>query len=92
MPEQRLNVDISVTNRRRWLSIWAIEIEDHVEREGGADAADTKLDVSVTFPRIAGRQSGQLAYRGRLERRGRYRFGPLRVSTRFPLGLARHSS
>ena len=32
--EQRLNVDISVTNRRRWLSIWAIEIEDHVEREG----------------------------------------------------------
>jgi uncharacterized protein (DUF58 family) len=28
---------------------------------------------------------------GRLPRRGRYRFGPLRFSTRFPLGLARHS-
>ena len=33
----------------------------------------------------------QAAYRGRLARRGRYRLGPLRVSTRFPFGLFCHT-
>ena len=32
-----------------------------------------------------------LSYYGRLTRRGRYRFGPLRISTRFPLGLIRRT-
>jgi uncharacterized protein (DUF58 family) len=45
----------------------------------------------VVLARVAAGQSATAAYRGRLPRRGRYRFGPLRISTRFPLGLIRGS-
>jgi uncharacterized protein (DUF58 family) len=89
--ERRLKVDVSVTNRRRWLAVWSIEVEDRLQREGSATGAVPPSRVSVYFPRIGGRQTLQVDYEGRLRQRGRYRFGPLRISTRFPLGLVRHS-
>lgn len=47
--------------------------------------------VGVFYPHIAARETKQVSYQGQLPQRGRYGFGPLRVSTRFPLGLVRHS-
>lgn len=87
--DERLRVDVTVTNRRRWFGVWAIRVEDFVERDG-ARAADAAR-VRVFFPRIPARETRQVGYDGRLPLRGRYRFGPLRVSTRFPLGLIEHS-
>jgi uncharacterized protein (DUF58 family) len=43
----------------------------------------------VLFSHVAAAATGHATYRGRLMERGRYRFGPLRLSTRFPLGLVR---
>jgi uncharacterized protein (DUF58 family) len=88
--EQRLTVDVSVTNHWSWMALWGVEVEDIVEREDAADAAEIDI-VRVFFPAIAAGETRQVPYLGRLSRRGRYHFGPLRVSTRFPLGLVRHS-
>jgi uncharacterized protein (DUF58 family) len=86
--DQRLVVDVSVSNLRRWLGIWAIEVEDHVGRD---EALEAPAAAGVFFPHIAARQTTQVSYAGRLPRRGRYQFGPFRVTTRFPLGLIRHT-
>jgi uncharacterized protein (DUF58 family) len=89
--DQRLTVEVQFTNVRRWLRIWSIAVEDRVVREDEAGAADAPAKVGVFFPTVGGRETVRSAYYGQLPRRGRYRFGPLRVSTRFPLGLVRHS-
>ena len=86
--DQRLTVDVRVTNRRRWFRIWSIAVEDQVVRQDDRDAAPAR--VGVFFATIRAGQTQHTTYNGRLPRRGRYRFGPLRVSTRFPLGLVRH--
>lgn len=45
--------------------------------------------ATAIVPHVPARGSAVGTYRIALHRRGRYRFGPLRVSTRFPLGLVR---
>ncbi len=45
----------------------------------------------MLFPYIPARQTCKGDYRGRLTQRGRYRVGPMRLSTRFPFGLFRYS-
>jgi uncharacterized protein (DUF58 family) len=45
----------------------------------------------VFFPYLPATQSRKGVYRGRLTERGRYRLGPLQLSTRFPFGLFRGS-
>ena len=87
--DQRLKVDVTVRNGRRLLAVWAIQVNDHVEHENAA--ASQAAGAGVFFPRVSAGESRQTSYEGRLPRRGRYRFGPLRVSTRFPIGLVRHS-
>jgi uncharacterized protein (DUF58 family) len=85
-----LCVDILATNARRWLASWAVIVEDRVAWEGGEhDGSRRKVEVFV--PHVGPGQTETTSYRGRLMRRGSYRFGPLRVSTRFPLGLVRRS-
>jgi uncharacterized protein (DUF58 family) len=88
---QRLVIDLSVANAHRRLALWAIRVEDAVRRDGVAQAADEMAKVNIFVPQVAPRQSAQVSYNGLLRRRGRYRFGPLRVSTLFPLGFVRHS-
>jgi uncharacterized protein (DUF58 family) len=89
--DQRLAVDVNLTNRRRWLRIWSIQVEDHVARHDLEDADPAPTGVGVFFPAIGPHETVRGTYHGYLPRRGRYRFGPLRISTRFPLGLVRHS-
>src|SRR5262245_28373717 len=83
-----LAVDVTATNHRRLAALWAIEVTDHVVRDSQS-CEDPPSAVSVFFPRIGRHETRHAVYRGRLPRRGRYKFGPLRVSTRFPLGLVR---
>ncbi|MGD9721913.1 MAG: DUF58 domain-containing protein [Pirellulales bacterium] len=87
--DQRLAVDVPLTNLRRWLRIWSIVVEDRLTR---ADSAELEASrVGVFFPAVAGGETQRAVYHGYLPQRGRYLFGPLRVSTTFPLGLVRHS-
>lgn len=88
--DQRLNVDLQLTNSRRWLGIWSIVVEDQVVREDSGSPANPPVKVGVLFPTVGHRETVRGAYQGQLPGRGRYRFGPLVASTRFPLGLARH--
>jgi uncharacterized protein (DUF58 family) len=45
--------------------------------------------AATVIPHVPARARGIGTYRITLHRRGRYRFGPLRLSTRFPLGLVK---
>jgi uncharacterized protein (DUF58 family) len=78
-------VEIVADNRRRRLGAWAVVVEDRIQLQssGGGDGATAQ----VLFPHIAAGRTSRVGYRILLHRRGRYRFGPLKASTRFPLGF-----
>lgn len=82
-----LTVGIEVTNRRRRLPSWAVLLEDSVT--GLGPAATEPIVATTMVGHLSPRSTRTASYRGRLVRRGRYRFGPLRMSTRFPFGLLR---
>lgn len=79
-----VNIELSNTARR---GSWSVVVEEQIRRRGGAP-----LRPRVYFPHVAAKDTTEGAYRGRLAERGEYRFGPLRVSTRFPFGLLRCST
>ncbi len=85
-----LTVDLIATNGRRRLDSWGLLLEDAIRLEGNGDAAQrTRVDVMI--PHLPAGESERVSYRSVLARRGRYRFGPVKVSTRFPLGLVQGS-
>jgi uncharacterized protein (DUF58 family) len=77
---------LTLENPRRRLGAWAVVVEDCVRRESETGSAKP-LRPSVIFPYVSAGQDRTGAYRGQAPRRGRYRFGPIRISTRFPFGL-----
>ena len=85
-----LVVQVEAANTRRRPASWAVIVEDEIRPEGqtGRLAAGRPI---VYFPYIRSGETRAEAYRGRLPQRGRYRFGPLKVSTRFPFGLLRRT-
>ncbi|MFM7056764.1 MAG: DUF58 domain-containing protein [Planctomycetota bacterium] len=74
-------VEVSLTNRKRWLSSRLIEVRDLVLGDG------VRAEPRVIFVRIAPEGTRSAGYQLSLPRRGLYRFGPLRLSSRFPLGI-----
>ena len=85
----RLVIELTTTNRVGWLSAWAVEIEDFCRYDGPLSGVNTR-GGRVLFPFLAPRASCRAAYEGSPPVRGRYTFGPLRLTTHFPLGLVRH--
>jgi uncharacterized protein (DUF58 family) len=85
----RLVVELAATNRLRWLSAWTVEVEDVCRYDGPLTGVDTGPG-RVLFPYLASRSSCGAVYEGSPPVRGRYVFGPLRLTTFFPLGLVRH--
>lgn len=85
-------VEIFGENQRKHLGSSMLVIEDAIAPEGteeGTPKKSRKTSVKVILPFVPPRQSRKEAYRVTLPRRGKYRFGPLQVSTRFPMGLVR---
>ncbi|MDZ7615819.1 MAG: DUF58 domain-containing protein [Patescibacteria group bacterium] len=85
---------IQLESKRARLGCWAVVVEDRLERIGGSSANGRSsrgkpVRPAVLFPYVPAGQSCRATYRGRLTERGRYRLGPLRLSTRFPFGLMR---
>lgn len=85
-------VEIHGENQRRHLGSSMLVIKDEIAPEGTEDGArkdGRKASVKVILPFVPARQSRKETYRVTLPRRGKYRFGPLLVSTRFPMGLVK---
>lgn len=74
-------VEVSLTNHKRRLSSRLIEVRDLVLGD------DVRIEPRVVFVRIAPGGTRSAGYQLSLPRRGLYRFGPLRLSSRFPLGI-----
>jgi uncharacterized protein (DUF58 family) len=88
---QPFRVEIQGENLRYRMGSWVLMIEDSVVTDLGqnhpADVKATKMGAII--PHLGARQMESCSYQLTLPRRGRYRFGPLLVSTRFPLGLVK---
>ena len=85
---QTVTVSVVLHNDRSVLTSWAVMVEDRIRRVDTVRLADADA-IRVMVPCTAPRQSRVGSYRALLSQRGGYRFGPLRVSSRFPLGLAK---
>ncbi|HEV3417450.1 MAG TPA: DUF58 domain-containing protein [Pirellulales bacterium] len=64
----------------------AIEIEDSFQLAGSTRPEDRGLGIAI-FPQVARGKPAQAEYRIRFGRRGRYEFGTIRASSRFPFRL-----
>ncbi|NLS93801.1 MAG: DUF58 domain-containing protein [Planctomycetaceae bacterium] len=80
-----LVVNLEISNARRKTTSWALVAEEQIVRINGT--RDAPVKPAVFFSHVKPGQTRRREYRGRLPQRGRYRVGPLKVSTRFPFGL-----
>lgn len=85
MQGEWFGVDLTLGNRRWWISSWMMFVEDQVHH--GAD----RLHPAILFARVPPNQARTGRYQLCLQQRGRHQFGPLRLQTRFPLGLVERS-
>jgi uncharacterized protein (DUF58 family) len=86
-----LIVDLHAACGRRRGTSWAVVVEDTLRRESSGSKGESALNPRVLFARLGPREKQSQAYQGQLVERGRYQLGPLRVRTRFPLGLVRRT-
>ena len=86
---------VTLSNTRRHVGSWAVVVEEQICRDNGTSHVKRRrekpLQPAVFFPYLPAGQTRKGTYRGRLAQRGRYQLGPLRLSTRFPFGLFRHT-
>jgi len=79
-------VRLVVVNDRRHLASWFLQIRDHIQ-VAGKQGRDHGTDVDVRIAHLEPLEERSVSYRLCLTQRGIHNFGPIRVSTRFPLGL-----
>lgn len=78
-------VDVTLSNRRWAIGSWMLVIEDHWQH------GTENLFPIVVFTRVGPSQERTSRYQLRLMPRGRHVCGPVRLLTRFPLGLVERS-
>lgn len=83
---QFTTVQMEVTNTKRWLASQLIEVSDRIVplNQKGFKA---EQEVGVSFVRVPGRSTRTGRYRLQFPRRGKFRLGPIRLSSRFPMGI-----
>lgn len=79
-------VEVELANGRKHGGSFAVSVRDELRRRG---SSDPPVGADVHFSFVPAGQSRRASYRGMLRHRGLYDFQPLKVSTRFPLGLLR---
>lgn len=85
---EKLVVDLRVTNESKRSVSWAVRVEDKLSSNS---LPGTVLRPRLLFNRVGGGETVTESYEGVIPARGKYRLGPLKVSTRFPLGLVRRT-
>ena len=86
-----LVVTLELANTRRRLGSWAVVVEEQIRREGGL-GRQRPVHAGVLFSYVQAGQARERTYRGRINQRGRYRLGPLTITTRFPFGFFRRTT
>ena len=93
---QPVTIELVAERKRRlfqWLrpGSWAITVSDKICRlsADGKPIKDEAVVAETMFWRIRTNAPTIETYEGYFPRRGRYEFGPMTLSTRFPLGLLR---
>lgn len=81
MAGETFTTTLTLENRKSWLTIWLMRAQDAVTLGAAV------LHPEVLFVRIPAGTSRQGHYQLLLRKRGRYVFGPMTVTSRFPLGL-----
>lgn len=79
--ETVFSVEIRLKNEKRLLSSRLVEVRDTIEGH------QTSQAVKVVFVRVGPGEQRSAHYDVCIARRGCYQFGPLRLSSRFPLGI-----
>ncbi len=74
-------VVVRVDNRNRWFSSWMLVVKDRIRH------TREEMQGLVLFTRVPPRSEQAGQYRLTPVHRGRLEFGPLEVTSRFPLGL-----
>jgi uncharacterized protein (DUF58 family) len=87
---EMLEAHLSLANPRRRLAAWLIVVADTLERQR-TPQRQRRVTATAWFPHVPAGATRHTSYRGRLTERGRYRFGPLRLTCRFPLGLVQRT-
>lgn len=82
-------VDLNVANVGR-KTCYAVVVKDEIKQIEGA-FADEPQKVETFFARIPRHDETHSNYRGVIHHRGKYRVGPLTVTTAFPLGMMRNT-
>jgi uncharacterized protein (DUF58 family) len=82
---ENFSATLCLSNQKRFLSSWMVIAEDVVHNAG------EQLQPAVLFTRVPPRSQCEAAYEICPARRGLYEFGPVRVMSRFPLGLMERS-
>lgn len=83
-----LTVALALSNGQGRAARRMLVVEDLIQHDPPGPR-DERRRPAVLFPLVPAGETRHATYTGRLDRRGRYRFGPLTLSTRFPLGLVR---
>ena len=73
--------EVTLENNKRLIAAYLMEVSDFFTNR------HEKLEASVVFRRVGPRQKLSAHYYAKLMHRGIYQFGPLQVSTKYPLGL-----
>lgn len=80
------SVSLTLENRKSWLTVWLMTVHDSITR------GDSWLKPEILFVRVPSGSQRQGHYQLKLPDRGRYQFGPLHVTSRFPLGLVQRGT
>lgn len=83
-----LVVELQAANPRRRLGAWSVVVADTVQREG--EQAGLPAHPRALFSHVPAGATRSTSYHGRLAERGRYRFGLLELSSRFPFGFLKY--
>ncbi|MFK7778351.1 MAG: DUF58 domain-containing protein [Gimesia sp.] len=78
--------EITLENNKRLIAAYLMEVSDVFTNR------DETLNASIVFRRVGPRQKLSAHYHAKLMRRGIYQFGPLQVSTMYPLGLVKRGT
>lgn len=81
MAGEPFSVEVQLKNPKRWVSAWLMTVRDRV------DNSREFLNPEILFIRVRTRSTETGRYQLKLSQRGQYKFGPLQVNSRFPLGL-----
>ncbi len=87
---ERLVIDYTVENGRRWFASLAVFLEDCLVPVDSSSTEATSLTPSVFFARIASHDRLHLRWQYKSPVRGKYRLRDLDLGTRAPFGLVEH--